>query len=73
MLTKDDLLAIGRMCRIITGNNFGDEELDALALWIGHHPDVLNPPNTASSPTVPSSPAGGEPSDSRHGGLCPGS
>jgi hypothetical protein len=28
-------------------------------------------PNTASSPTAPSSPAGDEPGDSRHGGLCP--
>ena len=30
------------MCEIILGNTFGNEELDSLALLVGHHPDVLN-------------------------------
>ena len=29
-------------------------------------------PNTASSPTAPSVPAGGDTGDNRRGGLCPG-
>lgn len=35
---------VKRMCEIILGYNFGHKELDSLALEIGHHPDVLNPP-----------------------------
>jgi hypothetical protein len=33
---------VRRMCEIILGNTFGNEELDSLALLVGHHPDVLN-------------------------------
>lgn len=33
---------VRRMCDIILNNTFGNEELDSLALFVGHHPDVLN-------------------------------
>lgn len=33
---------VRRMCDIILGNTFGNEELDSLALLVGHHADVLN-------------------------------
>lgn len=33
---------VRRMCEIILGNTFGNEELESLALLVGHHPDVLN-------------------------------
>ena len=33
---------IKRMCEIILGENLGDEELDYLALCVGHHPEILN-------------------------------
>ena len=68
MLTRDDLLTIGRMCRIITGNDFGNKELDSLALRIGHYPDVLNPPNLASSSTATGAPAGEDESSTRRAG-----
>ena len=42
-MNKEMLEAIKRMCDIITNNTFGDDELDSLALHIGHHPDLLNP------------------------------
>lgn len=39
----DELLGmVKRMCEIVLGNNFGNSELDGLALHVGHDPDVLN-------------------------------
>lgn len=39
----ETLKQINRMCEIILGNNFQNNELDSLAFYIRHHPDVLNP------------------------------
>ena len=33
---------VHRLCQIILGNKFGNAELDSLAFYIGHHPDILN-------------------------------
>jgi hypothetical protein len=48
---------IRRMCEIVLGHSFGNKELDSLALWIGHHPCVLNP--SAHAMPLPA-PQGGE-------------
>ena len=46
MMTRDDLDAIKRMCDIIVNNRFGNAELDSIALWMEHHPDIKNTPAT---------------------------
>lgn len=43
---------VNRMCQIILGHNFGNKELDALALCVGHHDFILNP-HVATPPPEP--------------------
>ena len=42
-MDEETLKQISRMCEIILGNRFGNRELDGLALYVGHHPLILNP------------------------------
>lgn len=44
-LDTETLQQIHRICQIILGNRFGNDELDSLALMVGHHPLVLNAHN----------------------------
>ncbi len=38
----ETLRDIRRICEIVLNNAFGNSELDSLALYVGHHPLVLN-------------------------------
>jgi hypothetical protein len=41
MLDTEDLKMIKRMCNTILGEYTVSKELDSLAFFIGHHPDIL--------------------------------
>ena len=44
-MDEETLIDIRRMCEIVLNNTFGNSELDSLALYVGHHPLILNPDN----------------------------
>ena len=50
---EEYLQQVNRMCQIILGHNFGNKELDALALCVGHHDFILNPHITTPPPEPP--------------------
>lgn len=42
MIDNETLSDIKRICDIVVNNNFGNNELDSLAFYVGHHPDVIS-------------------------------
>ena len=45
-------LQIKRMCDIVLGNPRTNKELDSLAFYVGHHPDIMNAENEQHSITI---------------------
>lgn len=40
-IDNETLGKINKMCQLILGNCFGNLELDTLAFYVGHHPNII--------------------------------